>query len=108
MQPLQPHCQSNSTHSCCWLIHCFQRSFALVTLHELDREFLFIFGLASLSRYNILRWNELLEGKQSNLIITIQRYLKSMVTFFPLIIASYLHNKKIVPEFYPAEVTELK
>jgi hypothetical protein len=31
-----------------------------------------------------------------------------MVIFFPLIIASYLYDKKIVPEFYPAEVTEFK
>lgn len=83
-----------------FLLNKVHTSRGLITLHELDREFLFIFGLASLSRYNILRWNELLEGKQSDLITIIQRYLKSMVVFFPLIIASYLYDRKIVPNSY--------
>ena len=82
-------------------------SHLMVPLHELDREFLFVFTLSGLARYDTFRWSNLLDGKESDLIIDIQRYLKCVEIFFPILVASYLYNRKIIAEFYPVAVTEL-
>ena len=84
-----------------------EKSGQKVILHELDREFLFTFALSSLSRYKIVEWSNLLRGLSNDFIVEVQRYMQSIQVFFPLIICSYIFGKKLIPEFYPAEISEL-
>jgi hypothetical protein len=72
-----------------------------MTLHELDREFLFIFGVSILARYKVNEWNELLSGKYSDKVIRIQRYLQTTQLLFPnLVINNLLDKTFIVPEIF--------
>jgi hypothetical protein len=72
-----------------------------ITLHELDREFLFIFGISVLARYEVNEWNEILSGKYSDKVIKIQRYLQTVQLLFPNLIVNYLLDKTfIVPEVF--------
>jgi hypothetical protein len=64
-----------------------------ITLHELDRQFLFVYGLSVLSRYRVNEWNELLAGKYSKLVIDIKRYLQSIQLFFPNLLLNSIYEK---------------
>ena len=71
------------------------------TLHELDREFLFIFGISILSRYKVSEWNEILSGKYSDKVIKFQRYLQTTQLLFPNLIINHLLDKTfITPEIF--------
>lgn len=70
-----------------------------IIIHELDREFLFVFALSSLARYHLLEWSKLLDGKNSELMIDIQRYIHSIRLFFPILICSYILDKKLLFPF---------
>jgi hypothetical protein len=80
-----------------------------VVIHELDREFLFVFALSSISRYRIVEWTNLIKGIKSDLIVRIQRYMHSIQVFYPLLVSSYIYGKKLIPDtFVPAEITPLE
>jgi len=71
------------------------------TLHELDREFLFIFGISILARYKVNEWNELLSGKYSDHVIKIQRYLQASQLLFPNLVINYMFDKTFTtPEIF--------
>ena len=67
----------------------------------------FTFALSSLSRYKIVEWSNLLRGLKNDFVVDVQRYMQSIQVFFPLIICSYIFCKKLIPEFYPTEISEL-
>lgn len=63
-----------------------------VGITELDREFLFMFALSSLARYRVNEWNEIVRGKENQLIIRIQRYLQSIQMIFPNLVLNLLYG----------------
>lgn len=67
-----------------------------IVLEELDREFLFIFGLSTLARYRVNEWNETIAGKTSETILRIQEYLDSIQSFFPNLILNILYGEKLL------------
>jgi hypothetical protein len=67
-----------------------------ITIHELDREFLFIYGISTLARYKVNDWSELLSGKYDDQIIKIQRYLQATQILFPNLIINYLLDKTFI------------
>jgi hypothetical protein len=78
-----------------------------IVIHELDREFLFMFSLSSLARYHVVKWSRLLEGKNDDLAINLQRYLYSIRLFFPILICSYILDRKLYFPFHPFTVYSL-
>lgn len=64
-----------------------------VSIHELDREFIFLFGISTLARYRVNEWNDILSGRNNDLILKIQRYLQSVQLSFPNIILNILYDK---------------
>jgi hypothetical protein len=70
-----------------------------IVIHELDREFLRVFALSSLARYQLLEWAKSLDGKNSELMINVQRYVHSIRLFFPILICSYILDTKLVFPF---------
>jgi hypothetical protein len=74
-----------------------------VALHELDREFIFIFALSTLARYRVNEWIEIISGKKSDLILKIRRYLQAVEILFPNLILNELYEKVLL--FYePARI----
>lgn len=67
-----------------------------MSIHELDREFIFLFVLSILSRYRVNEWNELIAGKKSSSVIEIKRYLQSIQIFFPNLVINYLFGKRML------------
>jgi hypothetical protein len=47
-----------------------------VSVHKLDRGFIFRFGLSTLALYSVNEWNNILGGRNDDLIIRIKRYLQ--------------------------------
>jgi len=79
-----------------------------VIIHELDREFLFTFALSSLSRYKVNEWNYFIVGSKTDLIIDIQRYMKSIEVFFPTLVLSFMYRLRFdIVSFRPATITHL-
>jgi hypothetical protein len=78
-----------------------------IMIHELDREFLFIFSLSSLARYHVVKWSRLLEGKNDDLAINLQRYLYSIRLFFPILICSYILDRRLYFPFEPFTIYSL-
>jgi hypothetical protein len=68
-------------------------------IHELARELLFTYTMSMLSRYNILYWKDLMEGKHDNIMWKIEGYLKTTQSFFPNLIFNDLHGTRYF--FYP-------
>lgn len=68
----------------------------IITLHELDREFLFIYCISTLARYKVNDWSELLSGKYNDQVIKIQRYLQTTQLLFPNLIINYLFDKTFI------------
>jgi YaaC-like Protein len=64
-----------------------------IKLHELDREFLFIFAISTLARYKVNTWNKMLSGKESDVIIKISEYLQTIQSIFPNFVLNSLLNK---------------
>ncbi len=69
-----------------------------VSLTELDREFMFIFSISVLSRYNILKWVKILDGNkiddlEVDIGIFIKRYIGSIELIFPILILNELKRK---------------
>jgi hypothetical protein len=69
-----------------------------VSLTELDREFMFIFSISVLARYNILKWVKILDGtKLDNLDVDIgifiRRYVTTIKFIFPILILNELRRK---------------
>lgn len=64
-----------------------------IALHELDREFLFIFALSVLARYRVIEWVEIIEGKKSDRVTRIERYLESVQMLFPNLILNVLRGR---------------
>jgi hypothetical protein len=79
-----------------------------ITIHELDREFLFMFALSSIARYHVIEWSKILQGKNDDIAINIQRYLDSIRLFFPILICSYILEKKLQFPFYPCPIYSLE
>jgi hypothetical protein len=74
-----------------------------VALHELDREFIFIFALSTLARYRVNEWVEIISGKDSDLILKIRRYLQAVELLFPNLVLNELYEKVLL--FYePARI----
>lgn len=46
-----------------------------VSIHELHRGSVFLFGLSTLALYRVNQWNDILGGRNDDLITRIQRYL---------------------------------
>ncbi|MGC1132947.1 MAG: YaaC family protein [Nitrososphaeraceae archaeon] len=69
--------------------------------HELTREFLFVYATCHLARYEVKKWNEILEAKKSSIAWDIQRYLTSIQTMYPNLIYNRLHGIQVY--FYPIE-----
>lgn len=67
-----------------------------VALHELDREFIFIFALSTLARYRVNEWIEIISGKKSDLILRIRRYLQTVEVLFPNLILNELYEKVLL------------
>jgi len=63
-----------------------------VKLHELDREFLFIFAISTLARYKVNTWSTILSGKESDIVIKINEYLQTVQSIFPNLILNNLLN----------------
>jgi len=76
-----------------------------IVIHELDREFLCVFALSSLARYQLLEWSKMLDGKNSELMINVQRYVHGIRLFFPILICSYILEKELVFPFGSYTVT---
>lgn len=66
-----------------------------VEISEIDREFLFLYSLSSLARYNVNEWSDIIEGKNDDLIIDIRRYLHSIQTTYPNWLLNFLHFKRL-------------
>lgn len=71
-----------------------------ISLHELDREFMFAFAISILSRYKVNDWMELIAGRYSDQILKIRKYMQSLLIFFPNLILNSLDNLRYL--FYPA------
>ena len=67
-----------------------------VPLHELDREFIFIFALSTLARYRVNEWVEIISGKKSDLILRIRRYLQAVELLFPNLVLNELYEKVLL------------
>jgi hypothetical protein len=77
-----------------------------VQLNELDREFIFIFGLSTLARYRVNEWIEIISGRKSDLILKIRRYLQAVELLFPNLVLNELYEKDFL--FYePARLGNL-
>ena len=63
-------------------------------IHELARELLFTFAMSMISRYEIMRWRDLMEGKDDNIMWTIEGYLKTTQSFFPNLVFNEIHGTK--------------
>ena len=63
-----------------------------IKLGELDREFLFIFAISTLSRYHVNAWSKILSGKDSDTIIKITEYLQTTQSIFPNMVLNELLN----------------
>jgi len=63
-------------------------------IHELARELMFTYSMSMLARYNILKWKDLMEGKQDNIVWKIEGYLKTSQSFFPNLIFNEFHGRK--------------
>jgi hypothetical protein len=78
-------------------------------IHELARELLFTYAMSMLSRYDILKWKELMDGKYDNIMWNIEGYLKTTQSFFPNLIFNEIHGTRyfFFPEsrLAPAEPT---
>ncbi|WP_134482716.1 YaaC family protein [Candidatus Nitrosocosmicus franklandus] len=69
-----------------------------VSLTELDREFMFIFSISVLARYNILEWVKILDGTKldnldADIGIFIRRYINTTKLIFPILILNELRRK---------------
>ncbi|HZB98697.1 MAG TPA: hypothetical protein VE226_01705 [Nitrososphaeraceae archaeon] len=49
-----------------------------IPAQELNRGFVFLFGLSTLVLYRVNEWNDILGGRNDDLIIRIQRYRQSV------------------------------
>jgi hypothetical protein len=67
-----------------------------VSMHEMDREFIFVFALSTLARYRVNEWIEIISGKRSDLIIKIRRYLQAVELLFPNLVLNELHEKVLL------------
>jgi hypothetical protein len=67
-----------------------------VKLHELDREFIFIFAISTLARYKVNTWSTILSGKDSDMVIKISEYLQTIQSIFPNLILNNLLNYTLI------------
>jgi hypothetical protein len=83
----------------------------LIHIEELDREFIFVYVLSILARYNVNEWSNLLMGKEvlfSNEIKTINfiwSYLNTVENIFPNLVLNEIYGKSIA-FFTPAPLME--
>jgi hypothetical protein len=68
-------------------------------ISEFDREFLFLFTLSTLARYKVNNWSEMIEAKESDVIVKIDRYLQSVQILFPNFVLNTMYGKTFF--FYP-------
>lgn len=64
-----------------------------VNIHELDREFIFIFAISILARYKVNKWSTILSGKDSDMVIKISEYLQTVQSIFPNLVLNNLLNQ---------------
>lgn len=69
-----------------------------VLLTELDREFMFIFSISILARYDILKWVKILDGNKTDNLdadigIFIRRYINAIKLIFPILVLNELKRK---------------
>lgn len=67
----------------------------IISLNELEREFIFSFALSVLSRYKISKWIEMLSSKRDKSITKIRRYFESIQLLFPNLILNELYDKTL-------------
>lgn len=67
--------------------------------HELTREYLFLYAMSFLARYNVEYWSRLMTG--SAIAWHIQNYLNATQVLFPNLIFNQLHGAQYY--FYPTE-----
>jgi YaaC-like Protein len=79
----------------------------IISLKELEREFIFSFVLSVLSRYQISKWIEILSGKRDKSIIKIRRYFESIQLLFPNLILNELYDKTLT-FYYPASLGDIE
>jgi hypothetical protein len=77
-----------------------------IIIEELDREFIFIFALSTLSRYRVNEWDKTISGKSNNLISKIRRYLQAVQLVFPNLILNQLYGR-ILSFYSPARAGTL-
>lgn len=63
------------------------------SITELDREFIFMFGLSALARYRVNEWSEIIAGRKSDKILRIDRYLQSVQSLFPNLVLNQLYGE---------------
>lgn len=63
------------------------------SITELDREFIFMFGLSALARYRVNEWSEIIAGRKSDEILRIDRYLQSIQSLFPNLVLNTLYGE---------------
>ena len=66
-----------------------------VSAHELNRGFVFLFGLSTLVLYTVNEWNDILDGRNDDLIIRIQRYLQSVQLSFLILYSIHYMRKNL-------------
>jgi hypothetical protein len=59
-------------------------------IHEL----VFTYAMSMLARYDILKWKDLMDGKQDNIMWSIEGYLKTTQSFFPNLIFNEIHGTR--------------
>lgn len=73
-------------------------------VHELTREYLFLYAMSFLARYKVNEWTRLMSG--SSIAWDIQNYLSVTQVFFPNLIFNQLHGDQYY--FYPSEPDFMK
>lgn len=79
----------------------------VLSIYELEREFLFSFVLSVLARYQISKWMDILSARKDRSIIKIRRYFESIQLLFPNLILNELYNRTL-NFFYPAELGDVE
>jgi len=87
-----------------------QKGEKLVTLPELSSHFLIMYVLGMLSRYEPMKWGEIVKGEKSGDIYVIQKFLETIERKFPNLILNELEDKQfmfVAPGFEPSKRVEL-
>lgn len=65
----------------------------VISIQEIEREFMFSFILSVLARYQITKWMDILSGGEDKIILKIRRYCESIQLLFRNLILNELYDK---------------